>query len=165
MPETNPTPQPSRTAWIPESPAHPGLYAVKNGPLASGQNCTMNVYEAREFTTFDACSDWCAENQVPPFTPMEHLFAQAPPVPRATPEDGVMAELKPGDRVRIKDNIGAVLQELGFDPGIPEEFQRRYAGTEQTAHSVWMEKDSKEQYATIDLCCEIPIRCCELIPK
>lgn len=259
MLEANPTPQPSRTAWIPEAPAHPGLYAVRNGPLPQGRNCTMNPYEAREFTTFEACAKWCEDNQVPPFVPMEHTFVTAPTVLRqildglaqgeadvasgnTVPAEEVMRSLKEkygdraplvelselvsgdpeyawtlhcniampildsgacghqeankaaarvmghlfgvdtskhpnfpqarpeevikaGDRIRIKENIGAVLQELGFDPGIPEEFQRKYAGTEQIAHSVWLDPGSKELYATIDLCCEIPIRCCELIPR
>jgi hypothetical protein len=40
--------------------------------------------------------------------------------------------------------------------------QENFAGTTQEILSVWTDADGQE-YATVDLCCEIPVQCLELI--
>ena len=73
-----------RTAWIPEAPAHPGLYANETGTdfdFASGkvrtagiQPSTMSAHHAKQFSTLEECQRWCDANPVPKFIPQEHGF-------------------------------------------------------------------------------------------
>lgn len=64
-----------RFVWIPESPTHPGLYAVRGGLLASGQNSVHDVAFAEQFPSREECAAWCASNPNPVFVPVEHGFA------------------------------------------------------------------------------------------
>ena len=38
----------------------------------------------------------------------------------------------------------------------------RFANTEQEIFDLW-ENDDGQKYATVDLCCEIPVQCLEVI--
>lgn len=49
---------------------------------------------------------------------------------------------------------------MGFDK-YSAESMRVFENTEQIVFDVY--KDDNEEYVTVDLCCEIPIQCCELI--
>ena len=68
--------------------------------------------------------------------------------------------IKKGDKVKVKNNLVEELLKMGFDKSSAESMSI-FENTEQTAFSVY--KDAGEEYVTIDLCCEIPIQCCELI--
>lgn len=73
-----------RTAWIPEAPNHPGLYANESGTdfdvyagkirTAGLQPSTLNPNKAKQFPTKDACQRWCDANPTPAFRPTEHGF-------------------------------------------------------------------------------------------
>ena len=73
-----------RTAWIPEAPNHPGLYAnlterersekISHGLLAIS---THDAYSARQFATREECQAWCDANPTPVFVPREHEFEEA----------------------------------------------------------------------------------------
>ena len=63
--------------WIPEAPAHPGLYANNTdiwGKDKINGLATYNVYDARQFETREECQTWCTANPSPPFVPREHGF-------------------------------------------------------------------------------------------
>lgn len=68
--------------------------------------------------------------------------------------------IQKGDRIRILPNLQEELNKLGFHPAEARAFAARFAGTIQTAHDVWPETD-EQTYVTVDLCCEVPIQCCE----
>lgn len=72
-----------RTAWIPEAPNHPGLYANESGTdirsegkIGTGelQPSTMNAHKAKQFATEAECRAWCEANPHPVFIPVEHGF-------------------------------------------------------------------------------------------
>ena len=70
-----------RTAWIPEAPEHPGLYAnesgtdLDHGKIRFGlQPSTMDPHKAKQFETKELCQAWCEANPSPVFVPMEHGF-------------------------------------------------------------------------------------------
>lgn len=69
--------------------------------------------------------------------------------------------IKVNDLIKIKRNLMTEMVRLGFAPPVAQDFQDRYASTTQKAHAIWTEEVSKQTYVTIDLCCEIPIQCCE----
>jgi hypothetical protein len=69
--------------------------------------------------------------------------------------------IEKGQKIRIKDNLRDILTELQFEQPTVERMAELFTGTEQTAHAIW--KDEEQEYVTIDLCCEIPIQCCEAI--
>lgn len=69
-----------KTVWIPEAPEHPGLYANESdytdrgklgGPL---QPSTGVAEQAKHFETEEECREWCDDNPVPIFKPVEHGF-------------------------------------------------------------------------------------------
>jgi hypothetical protein len=64
--------------WVPEAPGHPGLYAAAVARCNGKRNCTGNIHDAIQFNTKQICANWCAENPVPKFTPMEHMFMGEP---------------------------------------------------------------------------------------
>lgn len=72
--------------------------------------------------------------------------------------------MKVGDRVIVKDNLKDELKKLTFKDYTCESMQERFAGTEQEIFSLWKNDDGQE-YATIDLCCEIPVQCLEVIKR
>lgn len=64
----------------------------------------------------------------------------------------------------IKDNLEEVMNKIGFEPEESKRFAKLYSGTQQTVFTIWTDNDGQE-YATIDLCVEIPLQCCELYNK
>lgn len=65
------------------------------------------------------------------------------------------------DRIHIKGNLKAVLDRLGFLPETAQAMGKRWGGTNAVAHAIWTDEDSGTTYVTVDLCCEIPLECCE----
>jgi hypothetical protein len=72
-----------RTAWIPEAPNHPGLYANLSGTdirsegkvdTSEMQPSTMSAEHARQFPSREECQAWCDANPHPVFVPTEHSF-------------------------------------------------------------------------------------------
>ena len=63
-----------KTFWIPESPNHPGLYALSRGDGEA--NCTNSADKALKFDTREECHTWCLANTHPVFVPMEHCFEE-----------------------------------------------------------------------------------------
>lgn len=74
-----------RTAWIPEAPNHPGLYANRRyRSFGEGhamvlttvaiEPSTMDPHKARQFDTLQECQVWCDANPSPAFAPKEHGF-------------------------------------------------------------------------------------------
>lgn len=68
--------------------------------------------------------------------------------------------MKKNDIIIIKDNLEEVMNDIGFDPEESKRFSKLYSGTMQTVFAIWTDSDGQE-YATIDLCVEIPLQCCE----
>lgn len=73
-----------------------------------------------------------------------------------------MSKLKVGDKVKVKNNLKDVLLSLTFAQSTSDNMQENFAGTTQEILSLWADEDGQE-YATVDLCCEIPVQCLELI--
>ena len=70
--------------------------------------------------------------------------------------------MKIGDKVIVKDNLEGELRKLTFHEETCKSMAERFVGTEQEIFSLWKNEDGQE-YATVDLCCEIPIQCLEVI--
>lgn len=70
--------------------------------------------------------------------------------------------MKVEDKVIVKDNLKDELKKLTFEDYTCESMQERFANTEQEIFSLWKNDDGQE-YATVDLCCEIPVQCLEVI--
>lgn len=68
-----------------------------------------------------------------------------------------------GNKVIIKDNLGEELSRLGFDEFCVQNMSNVFIGTKQEIYAIWNDSETNQQYATIDLCVEIPIQCLELI--
>lgn len=71
--------------------------------------------------------------------------------------------MKIGDKVRVKDNLKEELLKLTFGEATSEGMAERFAGTEQEIFALWTDEESGQKYATIDLLCEIPVQCLEVI--
>ena len=71
--------------------------------------------------------------------------------------------MKVGDRVKIKNNLKEELKKLTFENCTCERMQKQFANTEQEIFSLWKDEDSGQEYATVDLCCEIPVQCLEVL--
>lgn len=71
--------------------------------------------------------------------------------------------IQKGDRIRVLPNLQEELDKLGFNPDEARAFAAQFAGTIQTAHQIWADPHEfpAQTYVTVDLCCEIPIQCCE----
>lgn len=67
-----------------------------------------------------------------------------------------------GDKVIVKDNLREELQKLKFDKATCENMAEHFVGTKQEIFDLWKNEDGQE-YATVDLCCEIPVQCLEVI--
>lgn len=77
-------------------------------------------------------------------------------------------KIKKGDKIRIKENLMEELVKVGFNRSEMESFVERFKGTEQTAYDVYFDAppSTGEWFATVEMCCEIPLSACELInPK
>lgn len=70
--------------------------------------------------------------------------------------------MKVGDKVKVKDNLLSELRRLTFDESTCESMAKRFMGTEQEVFALWTNDDGQE-YATVDLCCEIPVQCLKVI--
>ena len=67
--------------------------------------------------------------------------------------------IKKGDKIKVKDNVVSELLKLGFDSGSAKSMIV-FENTEQTALDVY--EDEGNIYVTVELCCEIPLQCCEI---
>lgn len=70
--------------------------------------------------------------------------------------------MKVGDKVIVKDNLESELRRLTFHESTCTSMAEHFVGTEQEVLALWTNDDGQE-YATIDLCCEIPVQCLEII--
>lgn len=68
-----------------------------------------------------------------------------------------------GDKIRIKNNLEEELLNLGFTKSSSKGMYERFANTEQDILSTWTDEDSGQKYVTVDMCCEVPIQCVEVI--
>jgi len=71
--------------------------------------------------------------------------------------------MKVGDKVVVKNNLKEELLNLTFSNEISEVMEKHFVGTEQKIFALWTDKESGQIYATVDLCCEIPIQCLDII--
>lgn len=69
--------------------------------------------------------------------------------------------MKVGDKVIVKDNLESELRKLTFHEETCMAMAERFVGTEQEVLALWTNDDGQE-YATVDLCCEIPVQCLEV---
>ena len=76
-----------------------------------------------------------------------------------------MLEMKVGDRVIIKNNLEDELRKLNFDEFSCTSMAEKFVGTEQEIFCLYTDEETGQIYATVDLCCEIPIQCLEAIRK
>lgn len=74
-----------------------------------------------------------------------------------------MSKFKVGDKVVVKDNLADKLRELTFYEDTCVDMHDRFAGTTQEIYALWTDDSSGQQYATVDICCEIPVDCLELV--
>lgn len=70
--------------------------------------------------------------------------------------------IKKGDRIKILPNLLGELRRLKFEA--PEPFAHKWGGVICTAHDLWTDADG-QVYVTVDLCCEVPIQCCEPVEQ
>lgn len=70
--------------------------------------------------------------------------------------------MKIGDKVIVKNNLGEELRRLKFDETTCDAMEERFVGTICEIFNLWNSEDGQE-YATVDLCCEIPVQCLEVI--
>ena len=70
--------------------------------------------------------------------------------------------MKIGDKVVVKDNLKDELLKLTFDKITCENMAEHFVGTEQQILALWANEDG-QGYATVDLCCEIPVQCLDVI--
>lgn len=71
--------------------------------------------------------------------------------------------MKIGDKVRVKDNLKEELLKLKFGEATSDGMAERFTGTKQEIFALWSDEESEQEYATVDLCCEIPVQCLEVI--
>lgn len=69
--------------------------------------------------------------------------------------------MKVGDKVIVKDNLESELRKLTFHEETCIAMAESFVGTEQEVLALWTNNDGQE-YATVDLCCEIPVQCLEV---
>lgn len=72
--------------------------------------------------------------------------------------------MKVGDNVTVKDNLEEELLKLDFVEVVAESMAERFVGTKQQIFQLWTDEESGQEYATVDLCCEIPVQCLEVTP-
>lgn len=70
--------------------------------------------------------------------------------------------MKIGDKVVVKNNLREELKKLKFDEVICESMESRFVGTICEIFNLWKSENGQE-YATVDLCCEIPVQCLKVI--
>lgn len=67
--------------------------------------------------------------------------------------------MKIGDIVIVKNNLEEELLKLKFDEITSKSMAERFVGTKQEIFQLWTDEESGQEYATVDLCCEIPVQC------
>ena len=67
-----------------------------------------------------------------------------------------------GQKIKIKDNVVIELMKLGFEKGSAESM-KVFENTEQIAHDIY--EDEGTTYVTVEMCCEIPLQCCEALEE
>lgn len=72
-------------------------------------------------------------------------------------------KIKIGDKVIVKNNLEKELLNLGFDKITSKNIAKAFVGTVQEILDLWTDEDSGQEYATVDLCCEIPVQCLEKV--
>jgi len=82
-------------------------------------------------------------------------------------------KIKKGDIIRIKENLMNEFIRCGFSHDDVQHLVSETVGKTKKALDIWQDVDkeidgkhlkgSNEWFVTIDLCCEIPIKACELI--
>ena len=66
--------------------------------------------------------------------------------------------IKKGDKIKIKDNVVSELLKLGFEI----DSAKSMASFEDTIQKVYDIFDEDGiTYVSFDICCEIPLKCCE----
>ena len=68
--------------------------------------------------------------------------------------------IKIGDSVVIKENLVEKLIKLEFDDHIIE-MMKKLIGNKYFVYDIWNDKQTNQEYVTVDLCLEIPIQCLE----
>ena len=63
----------------------------------------------------------------------------------------------------IKDNLEEELTKLGFFDTTIKNMCNKYVNKIVKIYDTWVDKDFNQEYATIDLCVEIPVQCLEYI--
>lgn len=71
--------------------------------------------------------------------------------------------MKVGDKVLVKDNLEEVMRRLKFDEECIARFVPHFRGTEQEIWEIYHNDDNDTDFATVDLCCEIPLECLEIV--
>ena len=71
--------------------------------------------------------------------------------------------MKIGDFVKVKNNLEEEMNKIGFEKECIDSFVPNFVGTEQEIFNIWHDDDSNTDFATVDLGCEIPLQCLELI--
>lgn len=67
-----------------------------------------------------------------------------------------------GEKIKIKNNVVSELLKLGFEKGSAESM-KIFENTEQIVHDIY--EDEGTTYVTVELCCEIPLQCCEVLEE
>lgn len=119
--------------------------------------------------TIDWRPDWGTQYKVSLYTIEEDINGQREwgielPDPYMDYERGrkrVPRKIVKGDFIIIKDNLREVMTNLEFDEDTIDAFVDRYIGKKMKVYYIWEDEDG-QKYATVDLCVEIPIECCQL---
>jgi hypothetical protein len=75
--------------------------------------------------------------------------------------DGMV--INTGDTILIKPNLSSVLEQLSFHQDAIDR-TNSLVNTIHTVKAVWSDENG-QRYATVMLCVEVPVECCELIKK
>ena len=71
--------------------------------------------------------------------------------------------MKVGNKVVVKSNLKEELLNLKFDNETSESMAKEFVGTVREVFALWTDEDSGQEYATVDLCCEIPVQCLKIV--
>ena len=71
--------------------------------------------------------------------------------------------MKVGDKVIVKDNLEEELLNLEFNNEISKSMAEAFVGTTHKVFALWTDEYNGQEYATVDLCCEIPVQCLEIV--
>lgn len=68
--------------------------------------------------------------------------------------------IKKDSYVLVKPELKGWLNHLGIE--YTPEFIDKFVGTVRRVKDIWYDEDLKECFLTLELCCEIPAKACEL---